>query len=117
MSFTGPFMTINISKALRKEREQRGLTITQAAEKSGLSEEVYSRIEAGKKSLTTKEVVSVSSFLNVKPEVLIGEPEQESSIKFRSNNPNESKTTTFTIEKAKQIFKEMIAQDMLRDHQ
>jgi transcriptional regulator with XRE-family HTH domain len=113
MSFSGPFMTQNISKMLKNERQNRGLTVNQAALECQLNDEIYIQIELGKKALTTKELIAISSFLKIQPDVLVDSGEQEDAIKFRTNSEVKSSNT---IQKAKRLFEEMIAQGLLREN-
>lgn len=77
-------MTVTIGRRARILRERIGLSQAQAAERAGLSQATWSRVESDSKHPTAGEVLSLSWALGVSLDTMRGKSDVRDSLRFAS---------------------------------
>lgn len=104
-----------IGELVAKKRLQFGLSQAELAEQIGLEERILSRIEAGRKILTTEETEILSSFIETSFHDLTSvQADKELSILHRKSESNDCEVTQRSIHLAQVIFHEMLSQSIVR---
>jgi len=83
-------MTITVAQRARYFREQLGLTQEQAAERAGMSQASWSRLESGAKKPTVGDVLGMSWALGVPFDTMRGTGEIRSRLLFAARTVDET---------------------------
>ena len=101
-----------IGMRIKSLREKRGFSQEQLATELGLSRPVITKIEGGKKAITSLELRQVADVLGVTTDELTGPVDEEETlvVRFRTRHNNDDPVLIESVEKIDQIFKEIVGQ-------
>ena len=102
-----------IGARIRELREERGLSQEQLAKEIGLSRPVVTKIEGGKKAISSLELRQIADVLGVSTDALTdpGKEEEETLIgRFRARQKNGDPAIMESVEQIEHIFKEILGQ-------